>query len=209
VELSLRDRVILVAGASRGIGLGIARACLTEGAKVAMVARGADALDAARSALCKVYGESRVWACCGDLRQSAVIDETIARVERELGPLWGTVANVGLQSGNRGFDVDDETWEPGFEQNLHSSYRLARAALSRMTERQAGSFVFISSISGISAFGGPLTYGASKAAINQLTKELARLVASRGVRVNAIAPGPICFPGGEWEKRLAGPRADE
>jgi 3-oxoacyl-[acyl-carrier protein] reductase len=208
MDLGLRDKVIFVAGASRGIGLGIVEACLAEGARVAITARGAEALEATRARLSGQYGADRLFALTGDMRDTAVIEDAVARAEAALGPLWGAVANVGLQPCPPGFEVDDETWDSGFGQNLDSAWRLARAALRRMTPRGEGSILLISSIAGLGALGTPLTYGTAKAAMNHLAKELARMAGPNGVRVNAIAPGNITFPGGEWEERSTGPRAE-
>jgi 3-oxoacyl-[acyl-carrier protein] reductase len=208
MDLQLTGRVIFVAGGSRGIGLGIVERCLAEGAKVALAARGADALEAVRARLAAEYGEDRVWAAAGDLSRSDVVQPMVARVEAEFGPIWGAVANVGLQPCPPGFDIDDETWEAGFTQNLHSAYRLARPVLERLTERKEGAMVLISSIAGLAALGTPLTYGVAKAAMNQLGKELSQLAGPSGVRVNTIAPGNILFPGGDWEERANGPRAE-
>jgi 3-oxoacyl-[acyl-carrier protein] reductase len=77
-----------------------------------------------------------------------------------------------------------------------------------MTPRGDGSVLTIASIAGLGALGTPLTYGTAKAAMNHLTKELAQLSGRSGVRVNAIAPGNIIFPGGDWEARSTGERAD-
>jgi 3-oxoacyl-[acyl-carrier protein] reductase len=208
MDLGLKDRVIFVAGASRGIGLGIVEACLAEGAKVAITARGAESLEATRARLAEQFGEDRLLAISGDLRDSAVIEDAVARTEDQLGPLFGAVANVGLHPCPPGFDVADETWDAGFTQNLDSAFRLARAALRRMTERQEGSVLAISSIAGLGALGTPLTYGTAKAGINHLTKELARIAGPKNVRVNSIAPGNIIFPGGTWEANSTGPRAE-
>ena len=98
------------------------------------------------------------------------------------------------------------SWTP--IHNLDSAYRLARPVLRGMTERGEGSLLFISSIAGLAALGTPLTYATSKAAMNHLAKELAKITGPRGVRVNVIAPGNIIFPGGEWQKQVDGPRGD-
>lgn len=208
MDLDLTDRIVFVAGASRGIGLGIVETLLAEGARVAMAARGADALEAARERLAAAYGADRVWAATGDLRDSATIDAMVARVEAEVGPLWGAVANVGLSPCPPGFEVDDATWDAGFAQNLDSAFRLSRAALRVMTPRKAGAVLLISSIAGLAALESPLTYGTAKAAMNHMSKELARVAGRDGVRVNTIAPGNIVFPGGDWQERLDGPRAE-
>ena len=204
MDLGLADKAIFVAGGSRGIGLGIVEACLAEGARVALTARGAEALDATRIRLCDQYGADRVWTLAGDMRESATIDRALAEAEDALGPLWGAVANVGLHPCPPGFEVDDATWDGGITQNLTSAFRLARGALRLMTPRDEGSILFITSIAGLGALGTPLTYGPAKAGMNHLAQELARV--SGQVRVNALAPGNIIFPGGDWEERATGPR---
>lgn len=208
MDLQLKDRVVFVAGGSRGIGLGIVEACLAEGAKVAFTARGAEGLEATRARLAEAHGADRLWTATGDMRNSAVIKSTIARIEGEFGPIWGAVANVGLYPSPFGLEMDDATWDGGISQNLSSSYRLARPMLKAFTERREGSFLFISSIAGLAATGTELNYGVAKAAMNHLSKELARLCGPHGVRVNTIAPGNIIFSGGGWEERANGERSE-
>jgi 3-oxoacyl-[acyl-carrier protein] reductase len=208
MDLQLKDKVIFVAGGSRGIGLGIVEACLREGARLSIAARGEEALEATRARLAEAYGEDRIWAHAGDMRQTEAIETALEATETEFGPIWGAVANVGLYPCPPGFEVDDETWDAGFEQNLDSAFKLSRAALRRMTARGEGAMLFISSIAGVEALGTPLTYGAAKAAVNHLSRELSKLAGESGVRVNTIAPGNIIFPGGDWEARSTGPRAD-
>jgi 3-oxoacyl-[acyl-carrier protein] reductase len=208
MHLQLDGKVVFIAGGSRGIGLGIVEACLAEGARLAITARGADALEATRARLADAYGADRLLAISGDMRDTKVIEDAVARTEDEFGPIFGAVANVGLHPCPPGFDVDDETWDAGFSQNLDSAFRLSRAALRRMTPRGDGSVLLISSIAGLGALGTPLTYGSAKAGMNHLAKELARIAGGSGVRVNAIAPGNILFPGGDWEARSTGPRAE-
>lgn len=206
MNLDLTDKTIFVAGGSRGIGLGIVEACLAEGAKVAFTARGAEALEATRARLAEAYGADKVWARAGDMRDTAVIDAALADAEASLAPLWGVVANVGLDGAPPGTEIDDETWDAGLSQNLGTAFRLARGALRLMKPRDEGALLMISSLAGLTGLGTPLTYGTSKAAMNHLTKELARL--SGQIRVNCIAPGNIVFPGGTWEERSTGPRAE-
>ena len=208
MDLQLRDKVVFVAGGSRGIGLGMVEALLAEGARVAMTARGAEALEAERIRLAAIHGADRLWTMAGDMRDSAAIEAALTAAEAAMGPLWGAVANVGLSPCPPGIEIDDDTWSGGMTQNLDSAFRLARSALRRMTPRGEGAILMISSIAGLGALGTPLTYGVAKAAMNHLTKELARIAGPKGVRVNAIAPGNIIFPGGSWEANATGPRAD-
>jgi 3-oxoacyl-[acyl-carrier protein] reductase len=208
VDLQLTDKVVFVAGGSRGIGLAIVETLLAEGARLAITARGAEGLEAVQTDLAGRFGADRIWTRAGDMRNSEAVEDALSAAENEMGPLWGAVANVGLHPCPPGFEVDDETWRGGIDQNLDSAFRLARGALRRMIPRREGALLFISSIAGLGALGSPLTYGAAKAGMNHLAKELARIAGPDGVRVNSIAPGNIIFPGGDWEQRSTGPRAE-
>lgn len=208
MDLQLKDKVVFVAGASRGIGLGIVESLLAEGARVAIAARGADKLEEERARLAGQYGEDRLWARAGDLRETKTLEDMVDAIESGFGPLWGAVANVGIHPCPPGFDVDDDTWTAGMQQNLDSAYRLARTCLRKMQPRGEGALLAISSIAGVSAMGSPLTYGTGKAAMNHMVKELARITGPSGIRINAIAPGNIIFPGGSWEERTEGERGE-
>lgn len=208
MDLHLKDKIILIGGASRGIGLGIAEVCLEEGGRVALIARGRDALEATHKMLADRFGADRVWSAAGDVSDTAIIDRIVANVEDDVGPIWGAVANAGLHPCPPGFDVDDETWEAGWKQNLGSAYRFARAVLRRMVPRGQGSLVFISSTAGMAALGDEITYGSAKCAVNHVSKQIAGYVGPSGVRVNTIAPGPIHFPDGIWDNRLKSEKAD-
>lgn len=208
MDLQLTGKTIFVAGGSRGIGLGIVEACLAEGARVAITARGAAALAQTHAALADRYGAAAIWSAAGDMTDPAQVEAIMADAEAAMGPLWGAVANVGLHPCPPGFEVDDAAWRGGMAQNLDSAFYLARSALRRMTARGEGSVLMIGSIAGLAALGTPLTYGTAKAAMGHLAKELAVIAGPKGVRVNTIAPGNIMFPGGDWEERSTGPRAE-
>src|ERR1700742_935547 len=85
MDLGLKGKVVFVAGGSRGIGLGIVESLLAEGARVAMTARGGEALEAARARLAERYGADALWAMAGDMRDTAVVEAALERVEREFG----------------------------------------------------------------------------------------------------------------------------
>ncbi|WP_084421789.1 SDR family NAD(P)-dependent oxidoreductase [Henriciella litoralis] len=208
MDLSLDGKIILVAGASRGIGLGIVESCLNEGAHLVMTARGVEKLKSEHDRLADIFGSDKLSMFAGDMCDSETVERIIDSVETDIGPIFGAVANVGLHPCPPGFEVDDETWSAGMNQNLDSGFCFARSVLRRQVERQEGSLLFISSIAGIGALGTVLTYGTAKAAMNHLAKELARLVGKSNVRVNALAPGNIIFPDGTWQERMDGDRKD-
>ena len=206
MKLGLEGANVVVAGSSAGIGLGIARGFLAEGANVAISGRTASTLATTRSGL-EALGLGRVSSFVGDMTDSAVIEQAVAAAERDLGPIDCVVANVGLGRAPLGFDVSDDDWDFDIRQNLTGAMFLARSAMRRMVARddearRRCSIVFISSIAGIEALGTPLTYGATKAGLNHASRALARLAGKHGIRVNTVAPGNIIFPGGNWEERV-------
>jgi 3-oxoacyl-[acyl-carrier protein] reductase len=143
------------------------------------------------------------------MTRSADIARSLEATEKALGPIHCAVANVGIGRAPLGIDVSDEDWEADIAQNLSSAMFLARDALKRMrarpeNERAGANVIMISSIAGVDAMGTPIPYAATKAAINHAATAMAKLVGKDGLRVNAIAPGNILFPGGNWEKIVAG-----
>lgn len=208
MDLQLKDKVVFIAGASRGIGFGMAQAFAREGAKVAMTGRGEAALDAARDLLISEgINKDQLTTIAGDMTSSAAIGMALDATETLLGPIHCAIANVGLGRAPLGFDVSDEDWEADVSQNLYGAVYLAREALKRILARPAeeradANLILISSIAGVDALGTSLTYSATKAGINHTTKSLAKIVGKDNVRVNAIAPGNILFKDGDWEARV-------
>lgn len=213
MDLGLKEKVVFVAGGSRGIGRAIAEAFAREGARVALAARSAGPLEEAKEALSALTGPDRVATSLGDMTRTDDIRRALETAEDRLGPLHCVVANVGIGNAPLGFDVSDDMWDNEIEQNLKGSVFLAREELKRILARppalrEGASVIFISSIAGIDTLGTSVPYGATKAAINHATRALAKLVGKEGIRVNCIAPGNILFPGGGWEARVRERPAD-
>lgn len=208
MDLHLDDAVVLVAGSSRGIGLATARAFLAEGSRVVITGRDEFALEQARASLMSESDPGRLLALSGDLREPAVIEALLTSVEERWGGLDCLVANVGNGRGPIGWDLAETDWERLFEENFSIAYRLVQQVLPAMTRTRRGSIVLVASIVGVESTRAPLPYAAAKAALLNYAKNVARQVGPDNVRVNAVAPGNILFPGGSWERRLA-ERRDE
>ncbi|MEZ5557920.1 MAG: SDR family oxidoreductase [Pseudomonadales bacterium] len=207
MDLQLTDKVVFIAGASRGIGYGIAEAFLSEGARVAITGRDADALSAAAAELRASHPEARLFAYSGDMTLTSDIRRALDASEAALGAIDIAVANVGGGRQAIGYRFDDDTWDAVLQENLTGSVRLLRDMAQRLRSRepearQDANLIAISSIAGVDAMGSLLVYGAAKAALNHFVRNLARELGRYDIRVNAVVPGNILFPGGAWEQNL-------
>jgi 3-oxoacyl-[acyl-carrier protein] reductase len=197
------ERIAIVTGGSRGIGLGIARAFAADGYRVAIAARGREALARAADELGSV-GPDRVLAIAEDLTERAAAQRVVDAVVSAWGAVDVVVNNVG---GNRRMPFDgttDTDWDDLLELNLLSAVRLTRAALPHMRGRAGANVLHVASIWGREAGAAGLgLYVTTKAALIGLSKALAVELAPDGLRSNVIAPGSILFPGGGWARRVA------
>jgi 3-oxoacyl-[acyl-carrier protein] reductase len=182
----LDGKVALVTGASGGIGAAIALILHAQGAMVALSGTRRDALESIAAHL----GE-RAFVCPGDLRDATEPDSLIEATEQMAGPLAILVNNAGMTRDMLALRMRDEDWQAVIDVDLSAPFRLARAALRGMLRRRAGRIINISSIVGVTGNAGQANYSAAKAGLIGMTKSLAQEVASRGVTVNAVAPGMI------------------
>ena len=201
MDLELTNKVAIVTGSSRGLGLATATALAADGCRVCLCARGEAPLRAAAAELARAgAGPSHVLAVPADVTRAegiqAVIDQTVAT----FGGIDILVNNVGVAGGAGLLETTDQEWQDAFDQTLVPAVRTSRAVVPHMQRRGGGSIVIIASIFGREA-GGRMTYNAVKAAEISLAKSLAQQLASSNIRVNSVSPGSILFEGGSWWRR--------
>ncbi len=185
----LDGKAALVTGASGGIGAAVARALHAQGAAVVLSGTRRDALDALAADL-----GDRAHVCPADLRDPAAPEALVTAAEQAAGPLGILVNNAGFTRDRLALRMQDEDWAAVLDVDLTAPFRLIRAVLRGMLRRRAGRIVNISSIVGATGNAGQANYAAAKAGLVGMTKALAQEVASRGVTVNAVAPGFVVTP---------------
>jgi NAD(P)-dependent dehydrogenase (short-subunit alcohol dehydrogenase family) len=188
----LANRIALVTGAGRGIGRAIAIAYAAEGARVALTARTTKELDEVVGKISAAGGTAH--AISADLSDRAVPKRVVEEVEKKLGPIEILVNNAGIGSSadpRPVVEFDDKFWDQSLAVNLTAPYLLCKAVLPGMIARRWGRIITIASInSKIGSLHGA-AYAASKHGVLGLTRTLAMEVASQGIAVNAICPGPV------------------
>jgi 3-oxoacyl-[acyl-carrier protein] reductase len=202
VDLELTDKIAIVTGSSKGLGLASARALVAEGCRVTICARGEAQLRESAADLQAMAGApGRVLAVAADLATAEGVQAVVARTTDAFGGLDILVNNVGVAKGAGIADTSDDEWQEAFDQTLFPAVRASRLAVPLMRRRGGGSIVMIASIWGRES-GGRMTYNAVKAAEISLAKAMAQQLARDNIRVNSVAPGSIRFPGGSWDRRV-------
>jgi 3-oxoacyl-[acyl-carrier protein] reductase len=191
MDLGLTDKVALVTGSSRGLGLAIARGLVAEGCRVTICARGAERLaEAALEVEAAAKRPNMITTVQADVSTAAGVELAITHAVETFGGLDVLVNSVGRAAGTDLLGTSDAEWQAAFDETLFPA----------MKQRGGGSIVMITSIWGRES-GGRMTYNAVKAAETSLAKALAQQLASANIRVNSVAPGSIMFPGGSWHRR--------
>jgi len=200
MELGLRGKCAVLTGASKGIGRASALRLAEEGANVAICARGEPALREAEAEL-RSRGVNVHAAVC-DVGNPEALDGFLEAARKSLGQVDILVNNASAF----GFADDPAGWQSSLNVDLMAAVRATWKVVPWMTNARSGSIVHITSISGLEA-GSPPAYAAAKAALISHAKTLAVALAPQGIRVNAVAPGSIEFPGGAWDRVKQGNRA--
>lgn len=207
MNLGLAGRACVVTGASRGIGRDVAERLCAEGAKVLMVARGADDLDEAAENAGAGAGAGEASGLAIDVTAPGAAERIVAEATERFGQLDVVVNNAGQAKWRKLDDVPDEDWQAAWELNVMAPMRLMRAAIPGMAERGWGRIVNVSSTAGKRPSGHMPEYSVAKAAQLSLSKVFSEAHASSGVLVNAVCPGPTASemwmePGGLLDQSM-------
>ena len=199
----LEGRVVLVTGASRGIGAAIAKACAAEGARVIVnYARNADAAADVVRGIEAEGGQAALQRA--DVGDAEAVNGMIDAVLEKYGALDVLVNNAGITRDNLLAVMSDEEWDDVLRVNAGGVFRLCRAVARPMMARKRGRIVNVSSVAGTKGGKGQTNYAASKGAIEAFTRALAVELAPKGINVNAVAPGVIVTEMSAFVREAAG-----
>jgi 3-oxoacyl-[acyl-carrier protein] reductase len=193
MDLQLQGKRALITGATRGIGRACADRLAAEGCAIALCARTVEAVDKTRAEL--TAAGARVFAQAVDVGDGAALRAFVAEAAEALEGLDVIVSNVSAGGGGR---TGPEQWQANFQLDLMAPYHLIDAATPHLERSEAGSIVMISSTAALETFSAPQPYNVMKAGLINYAKNLSQALAPRGVRVNAISPGPIWAEVGGW-----------
>jgi len=185
----LEGKVALVTGAGQGIGRAIAETLAREGADIVACGRTPGPLEACVAAV-EALGR-RALAVPTDVGSREAVEACVARTIETFGRIDILVNNAGVTRDKLLIRMSDEDWDEVLQTNLKGAFLFARAAARPMMKQRAGAIIQISSIIGLIGNAGQCNYAASKGGLIAMTKSLAKELASRGIRVNAVAPGFI------------------
>lgn len=188
----MAQQTVLVTGGASGIGLAVVQAILAEGWRVVVADLNAESLERCKDSL-GPYGDRVRYEPMNVADEDAVI-RAVAACEAEFGPLTGVVNSAGIGRDVPALDTDVELFRRMLEVNLIGSFVVSREVAKRMRERGGGAIVNVASVSGIAGNRGRVAYGASKGGVITMTRVMAVELATIGIRVNVIAPGPIETP---------------
>ena len=186
----LKGKVAVVTGASRGIGAAVAKKLASLGADLALIYAGNDALAEAAAADCRALGV-RAEAYCCDVSDGEAVKETVAKIKAELGGVQLLVNNAGITRDGLVATMKEADFDEVLDVNLKGAFHMIRHCSGLMLRAKYGRIVNISSVAGLMGNPGQANYAAAKAGLIGLTKTTAKELASRGITVNAVAPGLI------------------
>jgi len=188
---SLKGKRALVTGASKGIGLAVAKALAQEGAEVAICARKENELRRALQLLGESAPGTKTVGCLADVSKPAAVTELFNFVDRELGGLDILINNAGLGIFRPAADLTIEEWDTMIGINLSGAFYCSRAALGRFRQKTGGFIINISSLAGKNPFAGGSGYNASKFGMNGFSEAMMLDHRNDNVRVSYIMPGSV------------------
>tara|TARA_B000000557_G_scaffold264781_1_gene271747 strand:- start:317 stop:1063 length:747 start_codon:yes stop_codon:yes gene_type:complete len=189
LNLNLKNKVVIITGASRGIGKSIAKGFFDNNCKVALISRNKKDLIDTKNVIGAKSNNIQLFPC--DISNFSDVQNVIDKVIKYYGNIDILINNAGITKDNLILRMKEEDWDTVVDVNLKGCFNTVKAVVKQMIRNKKGSIINISSVIGLIGNAGQTNYAASKAGIFGLTKSLAKELGSRNITVNAIAPGYV------------------
>ena len=189
MNLNLKNKVVIITGASRGIGKSIAKGFFDNNCKVALISRNKKDLIDTKNVIGAKSNNIQLFPC--DISNFSGVQNVIDKVIKYYGNIDILINNAGITKDNLILRMKEEDWDTVVDVNLKGCFNTVKAVVKQMIRNKKGSIINISSVIGLIGNAGQTNYAASKAGIFGLTKSLAKELGSRNITVNAIAPGYV------------------
>jgi len=183
----MKDKIILITGANRGIGHNILKKISNNGYTVIGTSRSESGLENISNTLENTNGEGMIM----DVTNQESIDQAVSNIKEKYGVIYGLVNNAGITKDNLLMRMTDKEWSSVIDTNLTSLYRVTKSVVKDMMKARIGRIINIGSIVGLMGNAGQSNYSATKAGLLGFTKSLARELSSRNINVNSVSPGFI------------------
>jgi 3-oxoacyl-[acyl-carrier protein] reductase len=200
MNLGLESKVVLIVGASRGIGAAAARAFAREGARLALLSRGSDDLERFVAELRTAHPKLDIRSFSRDATEAGCAEAVTGEVVRTLGRVDVLVNNAGAGLRRSFEEVSDEDWSASLELNLMAAIRFSRAALPEMKKRGGGRIINVGAVSATRPRRGQIASNVGKAGLVNFTRSLALEAAEHNILVNAVCPGTVDSP--RWRAKF-------
>jgi 3-oxoacyl-[acyl-carrier protein] reductase len=202
MDLNLINKVVLISGSGHGLGKCIAKAFLLEGARVVITDIDKQRLDDTLHEFSTEIDTKMIGSFCGDLTSLNDINNCIGFAIERFGKIDICIANLGTGKGTPGWNIPDQEWERMSSLNFDGARRLTNSVVPHIIENKGGAIIYISSIAGLEVIGAPVQYCVAKASLIAYSKNLSRMLAKFGIRVNTVCPGNIYFKDGTWDFKM-------
>ena len=188
--MKLKDKIAIVTGATKGIGVAIAKVYAQEGAKVVLAGRTENLGNEVVAEIRQNGGDAIMVVC--DMSKTSDINNLVAKTVARYGGVDIVVNNAGVNHSANFFDITEEDWDWVMSVDLKGSFFLGQEAARVMIDQgRSGSIINISSVMAVLALADQIPYCAAKGGVNQMTKAMALALIDKGIRVNAVGPGPV------------------
>ena len=202
MNLKLLGKIVLITASARGLGKGIAKGFLEEGAKVVITDIDNKSIEETVKEFSQLYGQENIYSFCGVLTKKNTINTCLSEIIERFGRIDILVANLGTGKGTQDWNIEEEEWTRMMDMNFNAARKTVNEVVQYMPKNGGSSIVFISSIAGLEVIGAPIHYSVAKAALIAYSKNISKKLAANNIRVNSICPGNIYFKEGTWDYKM-------